>query len=272
MCKKLVLAAVAILVGTAVVKHTSIGSLAQVWWHDAKQAVERQVPPEVQIKQLNVEVNKIDADIKRNLSNLAKQEVDTQKLDEDVAFLKESQATLKSEIAAMTKGLDTNTERVSIAGKEFRASYLARKLDGAVQTYERKKAELKSKEKLLTTKRDALEAAHARIGEMRDQKEQLRVTVANLETRLQLARLNATRNHATVDFDDSQVAKCNQLASEISQRLAVDEKTIELNSQYGYGPTQPKVEEANPTAEVLKAAKKALQEEKEETEERVAGK
>src|SRR5258708_5090848 len=52
MCKKLVLAAVAILVGSMVVKHTSVGSLARVWWNDARQAVERQVPPETQIKRL----------------------------------------------------------------------------------------------------------------------------------------------------------------------------------------------------------------------------
>jgi len=85
MCKKLVIAAVAILVGTAVVKHTTIGSLVQVWWHDAKQAVERQVPPEVQIKQLAVEVSKIDADIKRNLSKLAQQEVEVQATDDALA-------------------------------------------------------------------------------------------------------------------------------------------------------------------------------------------
>jgi chromosome segregation ATPase len=264
MCKKLVLAAVAILVGTAVVKHTSIGSLAQVWWRDAKQAVERQVPPEVQIKQLGVEVGKIDADIKRNLSKLAQQEVETQKLDDDVASLKESQATLKAEIAAMTKGLENNTEKVSINGRNIRFTSLTRQLDNSVAKYERNKAEVKSKEKLLASKREALEAAHARIAEMSTQKELLRDTVANLETRLQLARLNATRNHSTVEFDDSQVARCNQLANEISERLAVGEKEMELNAKYGYGVAQPKPEESKPTAEVLKAAKKALQDDAEE--------
>jgi hypothetical protein len=265
MCKKLILAAVAILVGTAVVKHTSFGSLAQVWWRDAKQAVERSVPPEVQIKRLANEVGKIDQDIKQNLSKLAQQEVDTQKLDEDVATLKENQTTLKAEITAMTKSLEAgNTEKVSINGKNWRVGSLTRQLDGAVAKYERTKVEVKSKEKLLANKREALEAAHARIAEMNAQKELLRDTVANLETRLQLARLNATRNHATVEFDDSQVARCNELANEINQRLAVDEKTIELNARYGYGIAQPKAEETKPTADVLKAAKKALQDESEE--------
>jgi chromosome segregation ATPase len=262
MCKKLIVAAVAILVGTAVVKHTSIGSLAQVWWHDAKQAVERQVPPEVQIKRLANEVSKIDADIKRNLSKLAQQEVDTQRLDEEVASLKDTQATLKAEIAAMTKNLENNIEKVSINGRTRNLN--AATLDRTVAKYERTKAELKSREKLLGTKREALEAAHARIAEMSAQKEQLRDTVATLETRLQLARLNATRNHATVEFDDSQVARCNELANEISQRLAVDEKTVELNTRYGYSNAPAKAEEAKPVGDVLKAAKKAIEDENEQ--------
>ena len=266
MCKKLILAAVAILVGTAVVKHTSFGSLAQVWWRDAKQAVERTVPPEVQIKRLANEVSKIDQDIKKNLSKLAQQEVDTQNLDESVASLKESQTTLKAEITAMTKSLEAgNTEKVSINGQSRR--FTVTTLDKHVAKYERTKAEVKSKEKLLANKREALEAAHARIAEMSSQKEQLRDTVANLETRLQLARLNATRSHATVEFDDSQVARCNELASEISQRLAVGEKEVELNVRYGYSNAQPKAEETKPAADVLKAAKKALED---ETEQRVA--
>jgi chromosome segregation ATPase len=263
MCKKLVIAAVAILVGTAVVKHTTIGSLAQVWWHDAKQAIERQVPPEVQIKQLAVEVSKIDADIKRNLSRIAQQEVDAEKLGDDLMVMKESQATLKADIAAMTKSLENNTEKVSFNGRNWAAARLTRQLDAYVAKYERTKAEVNSKEKVLAKKREALEAAHARIQEMSAQKEQLKDTVASLQTRLELARLNATRNNATVEFDDSQVAKCNQLANEINERLAVDEKVFELNTRYGYGTSQPKAEETKPTAEVLKAARKALQDESE---------
>jgi chromosome segregation ATPase len=259
MCKKLVLAAAAILIGTAVVKHTSIGSLVQVWWHDAKQAVERQVPLEVQIRQLAVEVGKIDADIKKNLSRLAHQEVETQKLEEDVVALKDNQAALKAEITAMTKGLESNAELVSLGTKNVRAGTLARQLDGAVARYERTKAEVKTKEKLLGSKKEALEAAHARIGEMHSQKEQLRTTIADLETRLQLARLEATRKNAGIEFDDSQVARCKQLANQIRDRLSEQEAEQRLDVQYGYGNPIPKFDETKPTVDVLKAAKKALQ-------------
>jgi len=257
MCKKLVIAAVAILVGTAVVKHTTIGSLVQVWWHDAKQAVERQVPPEVQIKQLAVEVSKIDADIKRNLSKLAQQEVEVQATDDALASLKDTQATLKAEIAALTKGLENaDSEKVSINSKNWAVARATKQLDAKVTKYERTKSEIASKEKLLANRREALEAAHARIQEMSTQKEQLRDTVANLQTRLEVAKLNATKSHTNIEFDDSQVARCNQLANDISNRLNRDEKEGELLLQYGYGKAQPKAEETKPVADVLKAARR----------------
>jgi chromosome segregation ATPase len=259
MCKKLVLAAVAILVGTAVVRHTSIGSLAQVWWRDAKQAVERQVPPEVQIKRLEVEVNKIDRDIKHNIGRLAQLDVSCQQLDEQVAALRETHKNLRGEIADMTKALDGATDRVSLRGKDLRPRDVARKLERAVASFELKGAELRNKEQLLSLKKQALEAANARIGEMQAQRDQLRDTIAKFETRLQLNRLAATRMDANIELDDSQLARCKELANEINQRLLVDQKTIEMSVKYGFTNPVPGTEETKPTADVLKAAKKALE-------------
>lgn len=264
MCKKLVLAAVAILVGTAVVRHTSFGSLAQVWWHDAKRAVERQVPPEVQIKQLEVEVGKIDRDIRNNLSRLAAQEVATQNLEEEVAKLRESQTAFRANIDAMAQGLkkiDGTKDRVAVNGHNYRASELAIKLEAEVAKFENKKSELKSKEKVLDLKKQALEAAHDRISAMADQKERLRVTIAKFEARQELNRLNAMRDGVGIDLDDSQVARCNEMVTRINTRLAEEDKRLELEIKYGYANAAPKVEPTKPTAEILKAASKALEEE-----------
>jgi len=263
MCKKLVLAAVAIVVGSMVVKHTSVGSLARVWWNDARQAVERQVPPETQIKRLEHEVSKIDADIKQNLSRLAQQEVETQKLDEDIASAKESQAALKTEITALTKSLEANTQPVKF---DTRVARNTRKLDLQVATYNRRKAELKSKESLLAMKREALEANHARINEMFNQKEELHVTVEELKAKLAIARSNAIKNNSSIELlDGSQVARCKELANSINDQLAVQVKDAELQARYGYTNAVPKVvDEAKPTAEVLKSAKKALEEDGEQ--------
>jgi chromosome segregation ATPase len=260
MCKKLLVTAIALVVGLSVVKHTQLGSLFHVWWKDARASVEKQIPPEVQIKQLAVEIDKIDKDIKKNLSNLAAQEVDCQMLEERVVALRNSQKQLKDDIAGMEKLLDNpRNERVSFAGVTYRPMELTRKLDSATTIYTSRKAELKAKEQLLADKKHTLDAAHQRISAMRDQKESLRVTVARLETRVQTLRLK--QMETKVDLDDSQVGRCNELASKIEERLRKSEAEAKLQAEYGYRTVSPVLDrEPKTTEEVLKSARKALQE------------
>jgi chromosome segregation ATPase len=260
MCKKLLIAAVAVVAGLLVVRHTSLGSLIQVWWKDARASVEKQIPPEVRIKQLAVEIDKIDKDIKKNLSKLAAQEVDCQLLEEKVVALRTNQKQLKEDVSAMEKLLDNpRTERVVFNGTAYRTPELARKLDSATQAYTIRKTELKAKEQLLAEKKQALEKAHQYIGEMRDQKERLRVDLARLETRLETLRLK--QMEAKVEFDESQVGKCNELAGKIEESLRRAEVEAKLHEDYGYR-TRSTVYDREPktTEEVLKSARKALRE------------
>jgi chromosome segregation ATPase len=259
MCKKLLVAAVALVVGLSVVKHTQLGSLLHVWWKDARASVEKQIPPEVQIKQLGVEIDKIDRDIKKNLSHLAAQEVDCQMLEEKVNALRASQKQLKADVSSMKEAIEgTRTERVSFNGVTYRTPELTRKLDSAINILESRKAELKAKEQLLADKKRTLEAAHQRISAMRDQKEALRVTVARLETRVETLRLK--QMEAKVDLDDSQVGRCNELAGKIEERLRKSEVEAKLQAEYGYRTVSPVLDrEPKTTEEVLKSARHALQ-------------
>jgi hypothetical protein len=161
----------------------------------------------------------------------------------------------------------TDTDYVSLGGKNRRPGEVKRKLELSTETYNRHAAELKSKEQVLAIKREALETAHTRIAEMSAKKEQLHTIVEELEYQLQLVRLNATRTNA-VELDDTQVNRCVQLANDIREGLKVQTKEAELNVKYGFSTPMPKVEEGKSTDEVLKAAKKVLDDDNE----RVAGK
>jgi chromosome segregation ATPase len=258
MCKKLFLAGGAVLVGLLVISFTSVGSLAKVKWTDARGWMERQVPPETQLKQLQLEVDKIDTDIKRNLSKLAAQEVDFEKLDKNVAAMKEHQAQLKQDIAAMSKALDSKEQKVSWNGRVFRPTELALRLESKVNDYELRKAEIKTRDQLLASKRQSLELAHQRISEMREQKEKLRVTIAKLETRIENVKLQQV--DCPVEVDGSQVNKCNVLADKLDRQLAEEEMKTKLFHQYGFDKeAKSNVREDRTIEEVRQAAQKALQ-------------
>src|SRR5262245_47350872 len=71
MCKKLVILGIVLIGGLVVLRSTGLGSLAHVAWKDVREELDRAVPPEVQIKQLQVEIDKVDQDIRKNLGVLA---------------------------------------------------------------------------------------------------------------------------------------------------------------------------------------------------------
>ncbi len=256
MCRKLFWTGAVLLAGLIALRTTALGSLARVAWKDTRATLERAVPPEVQLKQLRVEIDKVDADIKKNLGTLATQEVEFAGLEDNVIGLRELIGKMKADIAGMSKRLESSAEKVALT-RDSKTAALAGKLDSLVATFENKKVELKGKEQLVAAKRQALEASHQRINEMRDQKEKLRVTAARLETRYELVRLKEVQNK--VEIDDSQVNRCNSLATKIESRLREKEKLADLHLQYGYRSEVPAVDaEPRAPAVVLEAARKAL--------------
>src|SRR5713226_7045976 len=102
-CRKLFWMGAVLVAGLVLAKTTALGSLIQVAWTDTRHGLERAVPPEVQLKQLHVEIDKVDQDIKKNLGVLAAQEVEFQALDDNVAGLRELIGKVKGDVSALSK-------------------------------------------------------------------------------------------------------------------------------------------------------------------------
>src|SRR5262249_16802624 len=173
---------------------------------------------------------------------------------------KEAQAKLREDIAAMNKALDGNEQFVMWNGKKYRPSELALRLETKVHDYENGKSVTKNQEQILASKRQALELAHQRISAMREQKEELRVTIAKLEARIEALRVKPVE--CPIEVDDRQVSKWKALADKIDRQIAEEEKKADLYAKYGYDkPNKGGINDNSKTVdEVRQAAKKALQE------------
>jgi len=211
------------------------------------------MPIETKIQQLRLETDKIDNEIKANLGKLAKLEVETEKLEQNVGLLRNNQANRKKDIYAIATKLETKTGQIS--KKDLRC--LTNQLDLAVNTYQVKDAKLKSMEKLLDAKRQTLEAAHQKISAMKDQRDELRVTIAKLETRKELVDIKTQQS--TIEISDSRITHCRQLANDINTQLSEKEKYADLQAQYGYSDKGVIAEkDAKNVQEVLKSAKRVV--------------
>jgi len=256
MFKKLLIAAVAVVAGLAVLNL----SLVKVWWKDCCHTTSRLVPPEVRLKQLNSEIDNIDKDIKKNIGNLARMEVQTEKLANQLDQLHGQKSKLAADMEKMEQGLEGRTEKVSFNGRSYRKSELAEKLDTVTSEYKLVSEQIKQQEKLVQEKKRTLETALARITKMRHQRDKLRVLSVRLSNELE--RLKIKQMEARVgEIDDSAVTRCQQLADDIETYLK--EKDVETKhlKEFGYDtPESAFDKEPKSVEEVLKASRQARQE------------
>ena len=219
----------------------------------------------------SVEVGKIDADIKQDLSTPGSAgSRDAEARRGQSLPPKDSQADAQGPRSTrlMTKGLEKPTPS---AGQRSTARRRPLSRDDARPArrflYETHKTELKSKDQPCSVfKRAGLwKRPTPASSAMRNKKEQASRDLrgpARMHRAARSARLERypEKRRRPLDLDDSQVARCTELANEINQRLALEEKTQAVYAQYGYSNPLPKVEDVKPTAEVLQAATKALAE------------
>ena len=253
MIKKLLIAVVAVVVGTMVLtKVTKISPM--VWLGDCCRSARSMVPPEVQLKQLNKEIANIDKDIKKNIGRVAAMEEEVDNFEKRFKNQVARQSELKAGIVATRTSLEARSTQVA----KTSASDLTRKLDRFTNEYVSLKETNKVHEKVLEQKKRTLEAAPDRLTKMQQEKDRLTLVSARLTAHLEALRTQQTS--APVAFDDSAIDRCHELANDIETRLNTADREAKLLKRYGYERTTNVLEEPKSREEVLKAAGKALEE------------
>jgi chromosome segregation ATPase len=208
-CKsKFVLGAAVLGIGAALVFSTGVGS---AMWHRAVAKLEKQIPPEVQIEQIKLDINKLDSDIDRNWSPIATYEREIKELRGDLDRKTAKIKTMEKEIAAATDELDSKVVRVKYEGKDYSRSEAARLLNRELNYFSALKNEVDAKVKLLSAREQKLDAAMKNQKAMMTQKEELKTQVAQLEADLETLKLIRTESKLP--------ATCTTRLDEIKERL-----------------------------------------------------
>jgi len=259
MVKKILIAAVAVVAGLAVLSGVTKIS-PKVWFEGCCRSARNMVPPETRLKQLHTEIDSIDKDIKKNLSKLARMEVDVQMLSEDLEGKRGQQGNLRTEINDLRKGLEAGVEKVSFNGRSFRPADATRRLNMATTEFVSLKERIKGQEQLLSEKNRTLDAAKNRITDMKTEQDNLRLLAAKLGTQIELAKMKQMEARM-VDIDDGAVSRAREHAKELEIYLREIKEETRLNQEFGFSaPTALEKEQTKTREEVLKAARQALQE------------
>ena len=161
---------------------------------------------------------------------IAKEEVDVQRLEEQIANCESKLAKDKEQILRLKTDLATAKDTYEYAGRKFAAVEVKTDLANRFERYRTAEATLASLKQVRDARVKSLAAARQKLEAMLAQKRQLQVEVENLEARHQMvAAAQATSNY---QFDDSQLGRAKELVQNVKTRLEVSEKLVNAETEF----------------------------------------
>ena len=194
---------------------------------DAKASVRESVPINFELRRAKTLIKQIDPEILEARKDVARAEV-------DLAYLDDRIKNLEGAISKSERKMKKHREFLSgeavvpvfhgrrSYGKTAVKSELARTFD----TYRHQVELRKSKSAQRLRQKQILDAKRTRLIEMREQRNRLVDTVAQLEARKRQLDSLAASSRSTADFDTSSLSEAKQLLAGIQKRLDVSERMI----------------------------------------------
>jgi DNA repair exonuclease SbcCD ATPase subunit len=256
MCKKIGIAALAVVAGLFILNNTRLGSYGATAWSKVKRTAKAQVPLEFEIERVRQLVAQLVPDMKQNLTKIAEEIVAVENMREEIAVTKTNLNKQKDSVRAMTDELKSGNERIVFNNRTYSRSRIAEKLAADLKSCQRCEEEVKVKEQMLENREKALDTEREKLASMRQQKQELEVKISKLEADLKAVRLAQTKSNFAID--DSRLSQIKASLADIQNRLRVELKASELHGEFANDPVVKPENKGKSTADVIKEAESYL--------------
>ena len=170
-------------------------------------------------------------EVRKNMHVIAKEEVEVQRLDEQIAQTQDAAGQGEGATAAAE---DRSGQRAratfTYAGRSYTADEVQTDLANRFERYKTGEATLASLKEIRTARQKSLDAARQKLEGMLASKRQLQVEVENLEARLQMVA--AAKTTSNYQFDDSRLGRVKELVANLRTRLEVAEKLVNAETTF----------------------------------------
>lgn len=195
-----------------------------------KETVRNSVPIEFEIDRARKMVRNLVPDIRRNMHVIAKEEVELERLEKEIAQRQARLAKDRSELMRLRSDLQVEQAVYHYGGRRYSADQVKADLARRFERFKTNDATLASLREIESARQRSLEAARQKLEGMLAAKRQLEVDVENLEARLKMVEVAQTTSE--YQFDDSRLAHVKQLMADIHSRLGVAEKLVHADIRY----------------------------------------
>jgi hypothetical protein len=218
------LLAATIFVGRDVVSYvrTSLGYVTD--------AAQEAVPIEFQIERARGMVQDLVPEVRKNMHIIAKEEVEVQRLDEQIGDSQSRLAKEKDQLLRLKTDVSSGGNTFQYAGRSYSADEVRNDLANRFERYKTGEATLGSLTEIRNARQKSLAAARQKLEGMLASRRQLQVEVENLEARLQM--IAAAKATSDYQFDDSRLGRVKELVSNLRTRLEVAEKLTSAEANF----------------------------------------
>ena len=187
-----------------------------------KDSVKSQVPVEFEIERARRMVKNLVPDIRKNMHVIAQEEVEIERLDNEIARVEKTMGQEKAEIMKLKDDLAEKKAAYRYNGRSYTGSHVKSDPANRLERYKVHDATLASLQEIQTARRTSLDAARQKLENMLAVKRQLEVDVEQLEAQYKLVEVAQTLSERNID--DSQLGRAKELISDIRTRLKVAER------------------------------------------------
>ena len=230
MLRKLVFVVVAAGLALVTWAKTDLGSYLTTGYRKVAGSVEESVPIQFQIDRARNMVRDLEPEIRHSMHVIAKEEVEVGELTKRIAVGDEKAEKDKGDIMRLQSDLKSGRNMFHYAGHSYSSNEVKTDLSRRFTRFKTADATLASLRQMRDARERNLEAAQQKLAAMIAAQRQLQVEVENLEAKLKLVQV--AEASSDFQFDDSQLARCKELMTDIRTRLDVAAKLASAETNF----------------------------------------
>jgi len=251
MCKKVLIATLAVLVGLAVVRGTKVCSYLRMAKKDAVSWVDQQVKYETEIKRLRLEVDRLEKEDAVCYDRVAEQRVEIRKKEQALVKDREEVEKLRNRLQvlrlAVREAGEGDTQQVSYNGNKYTRSEVEKQIDIDFTGYKQLKSTVSSQESFLASMKKALALNEDKMSQLKQNRQGMLTELQDLENELVELRQAQVANASV--FDDSSYGQVKNDIAALKNRLAGDKEKLKVRGMSDRGPIEQTESEKNRKAE-----------------------
>jgi predicted nucleic acid-binding Zn-ribbon protein len=193
-------------------------------------AVQESIPIEFQIDRARDMIKDLIPEVRKNMHLIAKEEVEVQKLNEQIEETEVRLTKEKAQILQLKNDLADDRDAYRYAGRTYTAGEVRNDLARRFERFKTADATLASLQEMRNARQRSLQAARQKLEGMMAAKRQLQVEVEHLEARAQM--LAAAQTTSSYHFDDSRLGHLKELIAGLRTRLQVAERLVNAETNF----------------------------------------